>query len=112
MPQDKKHFWLPALAVLLLVCGGSPLFFAPFYQAGRPLPCGEPANLEELRRVDLNTATIEQLCTLPGIGEVRAKAILAYRQEHERFACLEEACAVSGISEKTIQGWGSLAYVS
>lgn len=112
MPKDQKRFWLLSLAVLVIVCGASPLFFAPFSQADPPQPCGQPAALEELLRVDLNTATLEQLCTLPGIGEVRAGAILEFRQAHGGFDCLEEVCAVKGISQKTVDGWNGLAYVS
>ncbi len=48
-------------------------------------------------RVNINTADLEQLCTLPGIGETRAKAILAYREEHGVFRSVEELMNVSGI---------------
>ena len=48
-------------------------------------------------RVDLNTASKEALMTLPGIGEARAEAILAYRSEHGRFRSIEEIQNISGI---------------
>lgn len=48
-------------------------------------------------RVDLNTASKETLMTLPGIGEARAEAILAYRREHGRFGSIEEIQNISGI---------------
>lgn len=51
--------------------------------------------------VNLNTADIKQLCTLPGIGESRAGDIIAYRQEHGGFSEIEEIMNVTGIKEST-----------
>jgi len=48
-------------------------------------------------RVNINTAGMEQLCTLPGIGETRAQAIIAYRTKHGAFQSVEELMNVSGI---------------
>jgi len=48
-------------------------------------------------KVNLNTATAEELMTLPGIGESKAAAILAYRSEHGAFASIEEIQNISGI---------------
>lgn len=109
---QKRHFWLLALAVLLLVCLASPLFFAPLWSAGSPERGAGLPDLADALRVDLNTATLEQLCTLPGIGEVRAAAILEYRQAHGLFSALEDVMMVKGISERIVEGWGDLAYVS
>ena len=47
--------------------------------------------------LDLNTATAEQLETLPGIGEVKAAAILAVRAERGGFSSVEELESVRGI---------------
>lgn len=54
--------------------------------------------------VDLNTATVEELTTLPGIGEVIAQRIVTYRQTHGPFTSLEELMQVEGIGEKRIEG--------
>ncbi len=48
-------------------------------------------------RININTADLEQLCRLPGIGETRAQAILAYRAEHGAFQSVEELMNVTGI---------------
>ena len=54
---------------------------------------------EKQQKVDLNTADEALLCTLPGIGESRAKSILAYRKEHGAFEKTEDIMKVSGIKE-------------
>lgn len=58
---------------------------------------------EESGMVNLNTASLQQLCTLAGIGESRAKDIIAYREEYGSFENVEEIMNVSGIKETTFQ---------
>jgi len=55
--------------------------------------------------MDLNKASHEELCLLPGIGQVRADAILEYRRKNGDFSSVDELVKVSGISEKLIQGF-------
>ena len=50
-------------------------------------------------KVNINTASQAELMTLPGIGETRALAIIAYRQENGPFSSLEELKNVEGIKE-------------
>lgn len=49
--------------------------------------------------VNLNTADIAALMTLPGIGESRAKAIISYREQHGAFAQIEDIMKISGIKQ-------------
>lgn len=49
--------------------------------------------------VNINTAAKEQLCTLTGIGERKAEAIIAYRREHGDFSQKEDIMKVAGIKQ-------------
>lgn len=49
--------------------------------------------------VNINTADADTLCTLPGIGEAKAKSIIAYREKNGPFKSTEELTKVSGIKE-------------
>lgn len=54
-------------------------------------------------KVNLNTATLEQLMTLRGIGEARARDIIAYREKHGDFQKIEDIKKVSGIKDAAFQ---------
>jgi competence protein ComEA len=61
--------------------------------------------------LNLNTATSEQLETLPGIGPVTAAAILQWRDEHGSFTSVDELMEVSGIGPATLADIEALVYV-
>ena len=58
---------------------------------------------QEASKVNINTAGKDELMTLTGIGETRAEAILAYRQEAGGFQAPEDLMQVEGIKEKTFE---------
>lgn len=55
-----------------------------------------------LTKININTASIEELITLPGIGEKTAKKIVFYRNDHGKFHTINDLINVSGIGEKKL----------
>ena len=53
--------------------------------------------------MDLNTATLAALDTLPGVGPVLAQRILDWRAQHGRFSSVDELGEVSGIGDKLLE---------
>jgi competence protein ComEA len=80
-----------ALALCALLVG-TPVHTAPF-QAQAPVA--------EKATVNLNSATLDQLATLPGIGPKVAERILEYRTKNGGFKKIEELMNVRGIGEKS-----------
>lgn len=54
-------------------------------------------------KVNLNSATTEQLTSLPGIGPATAKLIIEYRAKSGKFNRIEEIMNIKGIGEKKFQ---------
>ena len=54
-------------------------------------------------KVNINTAGLSELMTLDGIGEVKARSIIEYRESHGYFSSIEELTRVSGIGSKTLE---------
>ena len=63
------------------------------------MPSGSSAPASESGLVNLNTADVTLLMTLPGIGESRAKAIISYREQHGTFGKIEDIMKISGIKQ-------------
>lgn len=64
------------------------------YRWATPLPVAP--------KVNINTATIAQLCYLPGIGKVMAQRIVNYRTEHGQFRRVSDLLQVKGIGAKKL----------
>ena len=98
-----------------LFCGGDLLWFHtvqpeevqvtknPTAQTSQPAEEPEAPGMLEGEVLDLNTATLSDLMRLPGIGEKKGSAILAWRQEKGGFSAVEELLEVKGIGEATLE---------
>ena len=86
------------------MCGLLALFFhdrAQLREAGIATEISVPQEeiLPDLSPLDLNTATVEELAQLPGIGEELARRIMEYREVSGPFETTEQLMEVSGIGE-------------
>ena len=100
---DEPHlFFVPVLAFGVAV----PL------QAAEPQVLPDTTGLEQYVLVDLNTADLSALCTLPGVGEKRAQTILDYRTQNGPFERVEDAANVPGLTQTIVDSWAGLATVS
>lgn len=54
-------------------------------------------------KVNINTATAEELMTLKGIGEVKARKIVEDRERNGNFSSIQDLIRVNGIGEKTLE---------
>lgn len=77
----------------LFVCAVAVMLSGVASAQDKPVSTDKPVNL--------NTATVEQLDDLPGIGRATAQRILEYRQKNGAFKKIEELMNVKGIGEKS-----------
>jgi competence protein ComEA len=75
------------------------------YSSGGTTPSagGKKSSKEPSGPVDLNSATADQLESVPGIGPATAQRIIDYRTQHGAFRSVDELTAVGGIGSKKIE---------
>ena len=67
-----------------------------------PSAVAAPDAQPDASKIDINTAGVEELQGLPGIGPSLARRIVEHRREHGPFARPEDLLEVKGIGEKTL----------
>ncbi|KTA74653.1 ComEA family DNA-binding protein [Aeromonas salmonicida] len=90
-------------ATLLLSC--LPLLSQPLLAADKPAakPATTVTTTKESGKVNLNTASINELTALKGIGEKKAQAIVDFREKQGKFTTVEQLADVSGIGPATLE---------
>ncbi len=71
----------------------------------------QDSKVDELKVININTATTLELITLPGLGEKKAEAIIKYREEHGNFEKTEDIKNVSGIGNSLYESIKNLITV-
>ena len=97
------------LMVVLLILG---LSIAAEAGQGRARSATPAAKASASGPLNLNTATVSQLETLPGIGKSTAERILEYREKSGGFKKIEDLMNVRGIGEKSFLKLKPLVTVS
>lgn len=77
------------------------------FKVGVSLPSGVSA-VPLCTRININTASVSELETLPGIGPARAADIVKYREQQGFFKNIEELTEISGIGPKTLENLRNL----
>ena len=97
--MTKTDLFLLGLTVLFLLAVALTWLLTPRTARGDyEIEAEQPTeDAAQLRMVNINTAGVDELDSLPGIGPVLAQAILDYRAEHGDFQTLDELLEVRGI---------------
>lgn len=80
-------------------------------EAAPPAETSPSSKTPGLLRVNLNTATVQELEALPGVGPVLAQRIVEYRETHGPFARVDDLIQVSGIGPALLEKLRPYVYV-
>lgn len=103
MKKKPNYNAIIAVFAFLVVLASALWYYPPLYATGRPASAGVPFLHSTEDRVNVNTAGVEELVLLPGIGEARAENIILYRRQHGKFVVPEDLLQVPGIGEGTLK---------
>ena len=115
----ERHYWKAVNFLVILILVGSGFWgvrrFAPAVFLGKPdliaVPNEEHSQSQTTETLapstpellNINTASVEELQTLPNIGVQMAQRIVNYREQHGKFASMEALQNVKGIGAKALE---------
>lgn len=91
---------LSFVSAVVLFCGTSSLAFAAETAVAKT-PAAKVEAVAEQEGININTADVQELTKLKGIGEKKAEAIIAWRKENGNFKTVDQLMEVKGIGEAT-----------
>lgn len=107
--KPKRTGWWKMLVLLgislVSIVSAGILWYPPLYRQGEEAPDSRPfitAAQQDL--VYINSASLEELMVLPGIGEKRAQSIIEYRNTKGKIESLEELESIQGLGPKICAG--------
>ena len=107
---DERYYYIPELGELSPPAASPPISTeGSKFSSG--LPAGEPAAGLPGGLIDLNTAPLSSLITLPGIGDVRGQSIIDYREQNGPFKSVSDVTRVPGIGKTTYENMQDLVTV-
>ncbi|RKU26666.1 hypothetical protein C6499_12960 [Candidatus Poribacteria bacterium] len=115
----ERHYWRAVTFLVILILAGAGFWgvrrFAPAVFLGKPDLIAVPNDENSQNRttkqaavnkpvlLNINTASVAELQTLPNIGESTAQRIVDYRTQHGNFANVDALQNVRGIGAKTLE---------
>lgn len=108
--RRERRFILLTFAAAIF-CAALAFWFAVPLQAA-PDRSFASKDLSVYLRVDLNTAGVEELCALPGIGKSTAEKIVQDREQNGRYRRVEDVLRVSGVTQTILDSWNGMAQVT
>ena len=115
----ERHYWRAVTFLVILILAGAGFWgvrrFAPAVFLGKPDLIAVPNDENSQNRttkqavankpvlLNVNTASVEELQTLPNIGESTAQRIVDYRTQHGNFTSVDALQNVRGIGAKTLE---------
>ena len=96
--EDEEHYIIPKIGEVL--------------EVQESIMAENNGTKEDSSKININKATIEELDSLPGVGEATANKIVNYRDENGEFKSIEEIKNVNGIGDKKFQDMKDLIIVN
>ncbi|MCC0631648.1 MULTISPECIES: DUF655 domain-containing protein [unclassified Clostridioides] len=99
--EDEQHYIIPKIGETISVTSSSDSNKLSLKKEPKnESESKNSKNLSDKSKININTATLEELDALPGIGEATANKILQHREENGQFASIEDIKNVNGIGDK------------
>lgn len=105
MPHKEGRILAAATGAALLVLACGAFCFSPPFAGNAPPVCDTAAFSWIGQPINLNTASVQALCALKGMGEKKAQAVVEWRRQNGPFSSVAQLSEVKGISSRMVREW-------